>query len=1209
MQNLFFDNISNNKIQMKLLLMLVMLLTGVLSLASPIHAQQDITWQEVQLNGVNSVAGLNGISDVTVSPDGKNVYTASFQSNAISAFTRSATDGTLTFLETHANGNGTITSLLFAFGVTVSPDGNNIYAVSPGNNAVVAFTRNSTTGALTLLAEYISGANSIVDLNGPVTLSASPDGLNIYAVTGTSDSIVVFTRNTTTGALTFLESHLDTANNGLSQGFNATSSPINNIAISSDNAFFYVTSTDDNSVSMYTRNTTTGALTFSTLYVDDAGGFDGLQGASSLVLSPDGTTLYVSGQLESKVAALSRNTTTGLLTFLEVQTDGTGSITLLGGARSLAMAPDGKSLFVSALNDNAIVTFTRNSTTGALTFSSELADGATQGSNTVNGLAGVSGMVTDPNSGNLYAAGQGDAGLAVLRLKFPGISLASSSGSYTAGTLTLDSSLTVSDGDSTNLSSAVISVSTNFLSGDTLAATTTGTSITSSFNATTGVLTLSGSDTLANYQTVLRTVTYSFSGSDTTKLTRTLTFQPTDSDSNVGFATPYTLAIITPPDTTAPVISQVTAVATPSASQTPNYVFASDEAGTISYGGSCTSTTTAAVVGNNTIIFSPLAYGTYTGCNVTVTDSASNASNVLTVPPFTIEVPLSITDILAVQTTTAATTTTLEATTTTIATTTAAPTTTVGVATTTTTTPQNTVATTSTAVVTTTIPVLNVTPSGSGEVLVAGFETTSLIADATLTSVSTNETGFTIGAVTETTTADGLTTSIAISNADNTVQTSTAVTSASNVTTTVVTDSNGVQLESTIAADSGAVLVTSSVNTNGTFSTSSTINNTAADGTPTTTPLNIASAAIGTNLNLTSTGAVNASVTVNGVSASATSNPDGTSATSLGVTVTAADGTTSLVESTVTSNVIGAALNILNNGSLQVKANNVAQVVIIDPTTGANLPSDVDLIIETKVDGQVNAVFAVTDSGGRTIETTATSEIAGTQATINSDGSISTAATTNATVTDSITGITATVSVAANVTAASNGQATATVQVTDSTGQAVTTTAISEILGAKSVISNDGTVAMTVSPTVTITDANGADTSRQIDISVSSDGTGAAVSQIGFTAQDGSKITTSATSSIAGANTVIVATGSVETNAPAVTLADGTTTEAVVVIGTNGEAETFYRITDPVTGTVTLERTSDASTPFEANSTVNIKSVNGNVIVETEAVVSRAITF
>ena len=44
--------------------------------------------------------------------------------------------------------------------------------------------------------------------------------------------------------------------------------------------------------------------------------------------------------------------------------------------------------------------------------------------------------------------------------------------------------------------------------------------------------------------------------------------------------------------TEAPVIAEVTFVTTPTNDSTPNYTFSSDEAGTITYGGSCSSSTT-----------------------------------------------------------------------------------------------------------------------------------------------------------------------------------------------------------------------------------------------------------------------------------------------------------------------------------------------------------------------------------------------------------------------------------------------------------------------------------------------------------------------------------------------------------------------------------------------------------------------------------------
>jgi len=89
-------------------------------------------------------------------------------------------------------------------------------------------------------------------------------------------------------------------------------------------------------------------------------------------------------------------------------------------------------------------------------------------------------------------------------------------------------------------------------------------------------------------------------------------------------------------DTTAPVIAEVTAVTTPTIDSTPNYTFSSDEAGTITYGGSCSSSTTSAISGNNTITLVSLSTGTYSDCTITVTDAAGNVSSTLTLSSFNV---------------------------------------------------------------------------------------------------------------------------------------------------------------------------------------------------------------------------------------------------------------------------------------------------------------------------------------------------------------------------------------------------------------------------------------------------------------------------------------------------------------------------------------------------------------------------------------------
>ena len=89
-------------------------------------------------------------------------------------------------------------------------------------------------------------------------------------------------------------------------------------------------------------------------------------------------------------------------------------------------------------------------------------------------------------------------------------------------------------------------------------------------------------------------------------------------------------------DTTAPVIAEVYPVTPPTSDSPPDYTFSSTAAGTITYGGGCSSSTTNATKDNNTITFNTLSAGTYSNCTITVMDNANNMSAPLAVSSFTV---------------------------------------------------------------------------------------------------------------------------------------------------------------------------------------------------------------------------------------------------------------------------------------------------------------------------------------------------------------------------------------------------------------------------------------------------------------------------------------------------------------------------------------------------------------------------------------------
>jgi hypothetical protein len=98
-----------------------------------------------------------------------------------------------------------------------------------------------------------------------------------------------------------------------------------------------------------------------------------------------------------------------------------------------------------------------------------------------------------------------------------------------SGATAIDPGLQVVDTDSANLAGATVSISGNFQSSQDVLGFVNQNGITGSYNAATGVLTLSGTTTVVNYRTALRSVTYRNTNATTPNTApRTITFTASD---------------------------------------------------------------------------------------------------------------------------------------------------------------------------------------------------------------------------------------------------------------------------------------------------------------------------------------------------------------------------------------------------------------------------------------------------------------------------------------------------------------------------------------------------------------------------------------------------------------------------------------------------------------------------------------------------------
>ena len=281
-----------------------------------------------------------------------------------------------------------------ASSVATSSDGKSVYVASFSNHAIVRFNRNTTTGALTF-GECIEAVTDIEGttcsdapgLLGATSVAVSADGKSVYLASLTDDTIVRFNRNTTSGDIGFAECFQDKTDSPTDASECTDTSGLNGarwVAVSSDGRSLYVASVADDAVARFNRNATTGALTFAGCLDDEDTGSEaacpgapGLANVNSVEVSRDGRSLYAAGSEDDAIVRFNRNTTSGAIGFAQCFQDKADALADetacadragLNGVNSVAVSADGKSLYAASSFDFAIVGFDRNTTTGALTF-------------------------------------------------------------------------------------------------------------------------------------------------------------------------------------------------------------------------------------------------------------------------------------------------------------------------------------------------------------------------------------------------------------------------------------------------------------------------------------------------------------------------------------------------------------------------------------------------------------------------------------------------------------------------------------------------------------------------------------------------------------------------------------------------------------------------------------------------------------------------
>lgn len=372
---------------------------------------------------VTGLVGLNQAVHLALSPDGTSLYVAGANDDAVAAFARDPDAGTLTWIDSVQQGIDGVSGLTDVSHVRVSPDGEQLYALSPTSDSVAVFDRGAG-GGLTWRRSY-DGLDFSVGLDGAASAVFDDAGRYLYVAARRANRIVVLERDTsatdTRGELA-LSSHIDQDQAGVNGLFG-----VGRLALSGDGVHVYATSPQTDTVAWFIRDDETGALRFGGLRSNQGDVVRGLGGVTGVVVDDVLNQVWIAGTDDAAIGVFQRQADsfcpasgTGPLVDVPFNIGAGGRVVftidveIAGDATGVVE----NTVFLDAARDTDD---SNNDATESNVVSAEadLAITKSDGLSEIDGLAGARAAVATAR--NLYVAGPDDNALGVLaRIDDPG---------------------------------------------------------------------------------------------------------------------------------------------------------------------------------------------------------------------------------------------------------------------------------------------------------------------------------------------------------------------------------------------------------------------------------------------------------------------------------------------------------------------------------------------------------------------------------------------------------------------------------------------------------------------------------------------------------------------------------------------------------------------------------------------------------------------
>ncbi|MPY25534.1 beta-propeller fold lactonase family protein [Shewanella psychropiezotolerans] len=246
--------------------------------------------------------GLLGAWDVAITSDPRQVFVTSYKSSSLSVFDLTD-DGKAKLRQVFSSHNKSLDGdeygLSGAVGVTVSPDGSQVFTSAFEDNSISIFTRDSS-GNLVWLQTINQGEHGLDALVNPQSLLVSKDNNWLYVACSGTGSLMVFKREDS-GQYLHMQTLTDTDDSSSELGSGLALVGAGSLALTSDGHHLFVTAEADGALNYFSREPN-GHLVFKhSLQAGDSSEgqdkYSELTGASSVMLTPnDDFVILTSGE-------------------------------------------------------------------------------------------------------------------------------------------------------------------------------------------------------------------------------------------------------------------------------------------------------------------------------------------------------------------------------------------------------------------------------------------------------------------------------------------------------------------------------------------------------------------------------------------------------------------------------------------------------------------------------------------------------------------------------------------------------------------------------------------------------------------------------------------------------------------------------------------------------------------------------------------------